>query len=251
MVAVGLAAVLPARRPWGTTARRWAGAGFVVLAIVVLAAPPCRPGACRRPNPSKPSTISSAHPGRIFTEYAWGDYSIARHRATFVDGRTDLFEGAVLTQFFAVNDLTTNPDPILSGVPRALRRVGARTRRCRVYLPHDPRWPWSTALPSPWSSFRHLQGPSRGLEAAEVAVLVGPRLDPVESQLVEEGVAASVGLVAPELEQHRSAGPQEPGCGGEDAAQHVGPVAATVVVRRVLEFEGVPREECPSAAVGT
>ena len=56
----------------------------------------------------------SAHPGRIFTEYTWGDYSVARSRATFLDGRTDLFEGRVLTEFMAVTNLTMNPDTVLS-----------------------------------------------------------------------------------------------------------------------------------------
>ena len=56
-----------------------------------------------------------AHPGRIFTQYTWGDYSVARHRATFVDGRTDLFEGKVLIEFMAVANLTTNPDTVLAG----------------------------------------------------------------------------------------------------------------------------------------
>ena len=39
VVAAGAAATLPARAPWGTTARRWAGGGLVVLAIVILAIP--------------------------------------------------------------------------------------------------------------------------------------------------------------------------------------------------------------------
>ena len=71
--------------------------------IVVLAAPVgARRAASRRPLPVQAFNYLEHHPGRIFTEYTWGDYSIARHRATFVDGRTDLFEGNVLTEFFAV-----------------------------------------------------------------------------------------------------------------------------------------------------
>ena len=138
-VAVGLAAVLPARRPWGQTARRWAGAGFVVLGAFILAAPSVPVGSVSSGEPVQAFDYLSGHSGRIFTEYAWGDYSIARHRATFVDGRTDLFEGAVLTQFFAVNDLTTNPDPILSGV-HVRYVVWAPDAALSVFLSHDPRW---------------------------------------------------------------------------------------------------------------
>ncbi len=77
--------------------------------------------------------------GRIFTEYTWGDYSIARHRATFVDGRTDLFEGRVLTEFFDVTDMTTNPDPVLSAY-HVTYVVWAPNTALSLYLSHDPRW---------------------------------------------------------------------------------------------------------------
>ncbi len=39
LVGAGLAATLPARAPWGTVARRWAGGGLVALTIVILAIP--------------------------------------------------------------------------------------------------------------------------------------------------------------------------------------------------------------------
>ena len=81
----------------------------------------------------------SAHPGRIFTQYTWGDYSIARHRATFVDGRTDLFEGRVLTEFFAVSDLTTNPDPVLAAY-HVDYVVWAPDTPLSEYLLRDTRW---------------------------------------------------------------------------------------------------------------
>ncbi len=139
LVAVGLAAVLPARRPWGTTARLWAGGGFAVLAIFILGAPSVPAGSVSSTLPVQAFDSLRGHPGRIFTEYAWGDYSIARHRATFVDGRTDLFEGTVLTQFFAVNDVTTNPDPILSAA-HVTYVVWAPDAALSVFLSHDPRW---------------------------------------------------------------------------------------------------------------
>jgi hypothetical protein len=81
----------------------------------------------------------SSHPGRIFTQYTWGDYSIARHRQTFADGRTDLFVGPVLTEFFDVGDVSVNPDPILSRY-HVDYVVWARGTSLYQYLVHDPRW---------------------------------------------------------------------------------------------------------------
>ena len=126
--------------PGGAMARRWAGAGLAVCAIAILAAPSVPAGTVSPTLPVQAFDYLSSHPGRIFTEYTWGDYSIARHRATFADGRTDLFEGDVLTEFFAVTDLTTNPDPILAVLPRLLRGVGAADAPLAEYLSHDPRW---------------------------------------------------------------------------------------------------------------
>ena len=139
IVAVGLAASLPARRPWGAVARRWAGGGLVVVAIVILAAPSVPTGTVSPTLPVQAFDYLSPHHGRIFTEYTWGDYSIVRHRATFVDGRTDLFEGPVLTQFFDVTNVTTDPDPVLSAY-RVSYVVWAPHTALAEYLSHDPRW---------------------------------------------------------------------------------------------------------------
>ena len=139
MVAVGLAATLPARPPWGTVTRRWVGGGLVVLALVVLAVPSVPAGTVSPTLPVHAFDYLDSHPGRIFTEYTWGDYSIARHRATFVDGRTDLFEGKVLTEFFAITNLTTNPDPILAGY-HVSYVVWASGTPLAEYLSHDSRW---------------------------------------------------------------------------------------------------------------
>ena len=81
----------------------------------------------------------SSHPGRIFTEYTWGDYSVARHRATFVDGRTDLFEGPVLAEFFDITNLSIDPEPVLHayGVDYV---VWAPRTALSEFLSHDPRW---------------------------------------------------------------------------------------------------------------
>jgi hypothetical protein len=139
IVAVGLAAMLPARRPWSTTARRWAGAGMLVGAIAILAAPSVSAGSVAPSQPVQAFDYLSGHPGRIFTEYTWGDYSIARHRATFADGRTDLFEGSVLTSFMNITNLTTNPDPVLAAY-HVRYVVWAPDTSLTVYLSHDPRW---------------------------------------------------------------------------------------------------------------
>jgi hypothetical protein len=139
VVAVGLAASLPARPVWSTTARRWAGAGLVVIGIAILAAPSVPAGSVSPSLPVGAFDYLSSHPGRIFTEYTWGDYSIARQRATFADGRTDLFEGDVLTEFFAVTNMTTDPDPILSAA-HVSYVVWAPQTPLSQYLSHDARW---------------------------------------------------------------------------------------------------------------
>ncbi len=139
VLAAGLAAVLPRRPPWGATARRWAGAALVVLALVILAAPSVPAGTLSPGLPVQAFDYLRTHPGRVFTEYTWGDYSIARHRATFVDGRTDLFEGPVLDRFFAVSSLTTDPDPVLSAYDVSYVVWSPRSALSE-YLAHDPRW---------------------------------------------------------------------------------------------------------------
>jgi hypothetical protein len=84
-------------------------------------------------------TFLESHPGRIFTQYTWGDYSIVRHRATFADGRTDLFVGPVLTEFFNVSDVKVNPDPILSRY-HVDYVVWPRATPLAEYLSHDATW---------------------------------------------------------------------------------------------------------------
>ena len=139
VVAVGLAATLPARRPLGAMARRWAGAGLAVCAIAIVAAPSVPAGTVSPTVPVRAFDFLNSQHGRIFTEYTWGDYSIARHRATFADGRTDLFEGDVLTEFFAVTNVTTNPDSILAAAHVSYVVWAPRTALAE-YLSHDPRW---------------------------------------------------------------------------------------------------------------
>ncbi|HEY1444582.1 MAG TPA: hypothetical protein VGF51_06765 [Acidimicrobiales bacterium] len=139
VVAAGLAATLTMRPAWGTTARRVAVAFYAVLAIALLAQPSVPAGSISPTLPAQAFNYLETHPGRVVTEYTWGDYSIARHRATFADGRTDLFEGKVLTEFFAVTTQTTNPDPILSAY-HVSYIVWAPNTGLSIYLEHDPRW---------------------------------------------------------------------------------------------------------------
>ena len=139
VVVAGLAAMLPARPAWRTMTRRWVGGGLVVLAVVIVAAPSVPPGSLAPTLPVGAFDYLSTHRGRIFTEYTWGDYSIARHRATFVDGRTDLFEGPVLSRYFDVAEGNVDPDPVLSayGVSYV---VWAPHTALSVFLSHDTRW---------------------------------------------------------------------------------------------------------------
>ena len=63
VVAVGLAATIPARAPWGTTARRWAGGGLVALAIVILAIPAVPAGSVASSQPVAGLRLSQRAPG--------------------------------------------------------------------------------------------------------------------------------------------------------------------------------------------
>ena len=118
------------------SARVAAGAiGFGVLVGLVLV-PSVPAGTVTSDTPVKAFTFLAPHPGRIFTTYDWGDYSIVRHRQTFVDGRTDLFTGPVFSEFFAVDNLTVNPDPSCS-LPRPIRRL-AVSKSLAQYLKSRP-----------------------------------------------------------------------------------------------------------------
>jgi len=139
IAAAGLSATLPARGEWGSRARRIAGALGVAFGVIAIALPGVPAGSVARTTPVQAFNFLASHPGRIFTDYTWSDYSIVRHRATFADGRTDLFTGPVLSDFFAVSDVTANPDPILSRY-HVDYVVWAPRTPLAVYLAHDARW---------------------------------------------------------------------------------------------------------------
>jgi hypothetical protein len=105
----GLAATLPVRKTWPL---RRVVVALATVMLVAVASPAVPAGSVTTDTPVAAFTFLESHPGRIFTQYTWGDYSIARHRATFVDGRTDLFTGRVLSEFLSVTNMTTNPEPV-------------------------------------------------------------------------------------------------------------------------------------------
>jgi hypothetical protein len=80
------------------------------------------------------------HPGRIFSTYLWNDYLDWVGRPVFVDGRTELYtDNGVLSQYLAVENLTTDPDPLLAS--RDVRYVLWPTGTAlSLYLEHDPHW---------------------------------------------------------------------------------------------------------------
>jgi hypothetical protein len=139
VAAAGLAAALPARPAWSPQARRLAGAGLLAFMVAIVAVPAVPAGSVSSTQPIAAFNFLAHDPGRIFTEYTWGDYSIARQRATFADGRTDLFSGQVLTEFFAVTELSTDPDPILSKA-HVSYVVWDAASPLGQYLQHDNRW---------------------------------------------------------------------------------------------------------------
>ena len=211
LVAAGLAACLPASRPWGTTARRWAGAGLIGLGIVIVATPSVPAGTVSSGEPVQAFNYLSRSTAGSSRSTRWGDYSITRHRATFVDGRTDLFEGKVLTQFFAVMNVTTEPrsDPVR--LPRRLRRVG--TAHAVVAIPrHAIRTGTWLTVPRWLSSSR---GVERSTERHWLRRRGGrlPRRSRRRPRRSRSGPARAeeLGLLASQLEQQRSARAKDAG----------------------------------------
>jgi hypothetical protein len=139
VAAAGLAAGLPAYREWGSRTRRVVGALSIGFLVALVAIPSVPAGSVSADTPVQAFNFLQDHHGRIFTDYTWGDYSIARHRATFADGRTDLFTGPVLTEFFAVSNVTTDPDSVLARYD-VRYVVWAPHTPLALYLANDQRW---------------------------------------------------------------------------------------------------------------
>ena len=139
VVTCGLAASLPAGAEWGPRARRVFGALLAAVAVAVLALPSVPAGSVTVDTPVGAFNYLASHPGRIFTQYDWADYSILRHRATFVDGRADYFSGGVFAEYFAVSGVSTDPDPVLAryGISYV---VWVPNTALAMFLTHDPKW---------------------------------------------------------------------------------------------------------------
>jgi hypothetical protein len=118
-----------------------------VLGVSFLHGPWYRAGA---PAPSVPVPAVAYlghHPGRIFSTYLWNDYLDWVGRPVFVDGRTEIYtDNGVLSQYLAIDNLTTDPDPLLRshGVDYVLWPRGTALVQ---YLEHDARWRvvWSSS----------------------------------------------------------------------------------------------------------
>ncbi len=139
VTACGLAACLPQRRPWGARARRLVGAIGIALAVAVVALPAVPAGSVTDDTPVAAFDYLAARPGRIFTQQAWASYGILRHRDSFFDGRADYFSGAVFSDYIAIDEVSVNPDPILSKYDVAYV-IWAPGTPLYNFLLHDPRW---------------------------------------------------------------------------------------------------------------
>ncbi len=141
LVAVGLAAVLPARRPWGTTARRWAGAGFVGAGHLhprrplragrecVIDAEPVQAFDYLRASP-RPH-LHRVRLGRLLHRPAPGHLRRRPHRPLRGHGAD-----AVLRH----QRPHDQPGPHPVRLRRRRTSSGRPTPHCRCYLAHDPRW---------------------------------------------------------------------------------------------------------------
>jgi hypothetical protein len=139
VAACGLAACLPQRPAWGARTRRLVGAMAIALAIAVVAVPAVPAGSVTGDTPVAAFNFLATRPGRIFTQQAWASYGILRHRASFFDGRADYFSGAVFSDYIAIDEVSVDPDPILSeyGVTYVIWPRGTPLYN---FLLHDPRW---------------------------------------------------------------------------------------------------------------
>ena len=207
VVAVGLAAVLPSRA-WGTTARRWAGGGLVVCAIFILAAPSVPAGSVSPTLPVQAFDYLGGRHGRIFTEYTWGDYSIAappRHLRRRAHGP---LRGPGAHRVLRHHEPDHGPGPDPGGPSRLLRGVGTWHRAVGVPLPRP-----AVAGGGPLGGGRGVRVGARAgrrsvedrLQAAEVTLLVGPDLHRAVAESAEGG-SQEVVLIAAELEEQRATG---------------------------------------------
>ena len=139
VVTCGLVASLPQGVEWRPRARRVVGALGAAVAVAVLALPAVPAGSVTSDTPVQAFNYLTTHPGRIFTQYDWADYSILRHRATFVDGRADYFSGGLFDEYFAVSGVSIDPDPVLARYDVSYV-VWSPNTPLATFLMHDPTW---------------------------------------------------------------------------------------------------------------
>jgi hypothetical protein len=78
--------------------------------------------------------------GRVFSTYLWNDYLDYVGIRVFVDGRTELYTSTpVLKQYLEVDELTTNPDPILRDY-RVEYVLWPTKSALSLYLVEDRNW---------------------------------------------------------------------------------------------------------------
>ena len=247
VVAAGLAATLPARPPWGTTARRWAGGGLVASARSSSWRPPrSRPGPCRRRSRCGPSTISArtradlhgVHVGRLLDRPPPGHLRRRPHRPLRGRGAHRVLRG---------DEPDDEPRPGAVRATTSPTSCGHRAPRCRSTSSHDPRWRVVDRTRWPWSSPAAEAGEAvsgrRPRRPAQVAVLVGPGLDRARSRGDPAAGRRTSAWSPPSSRSTAPPGRRKPGRLGDDPAQDVGAVGSAVVVRGVLEAQRVAREQ--------
>jgi hypothetical protein len=111
-----------------------------VLGVSLLHGPWYPAGTPASSVPVRAVAYLERHPGRIFSTYLWSDYLDWVGRPVFVDGRTELYtHNGVLSQFLAIENVTTDPGPLLRShdVRYVLWPPGTPLS---LYLEHDARW---------------------------------------------------------------------------------------------------------------
>ena len=126
------------------------------------------------------------------------------------------------------------------------RRLHQRFDRIGICVDREPEIRGSSGedlsrIPAHPSSLSALLS-KRRLDAADVTVFVDENGD-VDVAEAREVVAERIGLLTAELEQERTAGPEEAGAVPQDAPEDLGAVGAAVVEQGRLEREGVARQQ--------
>ncbi len=253
VVAAGLAATLPVR-PWDPVMRKLAGAAFVMVGILCLAAPSVPAGTAvalpadaglRLPEHAPRTHLHGVHVGRLLHRPPPGHLRRRAHRP---------LRGERPDRVLRHHRHDDEPRPRAVGLPRVLRGVGTRHGVVRVPATTTRAGTWWTGHRWRWCSPAARAAPPGGsraasLEPAQVAVVVGPGGDRPVAERIEVG-AQQLGLVPAELDQQRPARSQEGRGLVQNPAQERGAVGSAVVVGGVLEAQ-VSRGRRPRAGVGT